>query len=467
MNSEILAEFVDKIVADGGFDGVVVVRNGTVVMDTVVYPFPEGDLHQVYSITKSVVGTLIGIAIDRGVLAGVDVPVVEILTDAVPATVDELKASMTVEDLLTMSSGLACRDSFLYEWQGLAEMQASDDWAAHVLALPMSEEPGTKFEYCNGASMLLSAILSEVTGMSASEFATDVLFDPLGISDFSWPASPDGVTLGWVGLMMSPADLAKVGLLYLRDGKWDGDQVVSSAWIDAATRAQIDPGFTDGYGYQWWVDAGYPFANGYGGQFIFVIPDLDLVVVFVAGLPQERVPESLALATDYVVRAVVSDSALPANADAQARLSRAVTAAGSEPEVRTPVVSAIADDLDGNRYRARPNGLEIAALEVQFGGGSAVVELEDGSGKSRLEVGLDGRFLINDSPGLSNDFPGEPPMALRGTWQSDDTFLVEYQSIGANRRGTWEFTFDDGSVLVLMKDSVFGTFIAFTGDLVD
>jgi CubicO group peptidase (beta-lactamase class C family) len=188
MDSAVLADLVEDVTDLGGIDSVTVVRNGYVLLDTVVYPFPEDTRHIIHSCTKSITATLIGIAIDDGLLAGVDVPVVEVLADAAPETADELKASMTVEDLLTMSTGLDCRDSGKYRWEGMYEMMASDDWSSHVLGLPMVEELGTRFEYCNGASYLLSAILSEVTGKSASEFAAEVLFAPLGITDYVWPA---------------------------------------------------------------------------------------------------------------------------------------------------------------------------------------------------------------------------------------------------------------------------------------
>ncbi len=331
MASAVLADLVERIVTAGGIDSVTVVRNGYLVLNTVVYPFPENTGHVVHSCTKSVVGTLIGIAIDRGLLAGVDVPVVEILAAAAPETVDDLKASMTVEDLLTMSTGLECRDSYLYRWRGLREMQASDDWTRHLLALPMSEEPGTRFEYCNGSSFLLSAILSEATGKPASEFAREALFEPLGITDFSWPASPDGISIGWGELVLRPSDMAKIGYLYLRNGEWDGDQLVSRGWIEAATTGHIEAGtLSDGYGYQWWVDdAGYVMALGYAGQYIVVIPVHDLVVVFTSDLPEERFFEPERLTVEYVVRAVESDDPLPPDPDAQARLAAAVARARS------------------------------------------------------------------------------------------------------------------------------------------
>ncbi|MEN8115130.1 MAG: serine hydrolase, partial [Actinomycetota bacterium] len=221
MDSDTLANMIERMISeDYEIDSVTVVRNGYIVLDATFYPFPPDTGHIIHSCTKSVVGSLVGVAIDRGLLEGLDQPVVEILPDSAPSSPDALKASMTLEDVLTMTTGLQCRDSYLYRWEGLREMRASDDWAAYVLDLPMSEEPGTRFEYCNGASHLLSAIITEVTGMSALEFASEELFTPLGITDVSWPANADGVNHGWGEMVLRPHDMAKFGYLYLNGDSW-------------------------------------------------------------------------------------------------------------------------------------------------------------------------------------------------------------------------------------------------------
>jgi len=434
IDSGVLVDLVDRVVAVHGIDSLTVIRNGYLVLDTVVYPFPADTGHIIHSCTKSITATLIGIAIAQGLLDGVDVPVVELLADAAPVTVDDLKASMTVEDLLTMSTGLECRDSYLYDWQGMVEMQASDEWAAHVLALPMSEEPGTRFEYCNGSSLLLSAILSEVTGKPAAEYATEVLFEPLGISDVWWPATPDGITIGWGELVLRPPDMAKIGYLYLRNGEWDGAQLVPQQWIEAATSAHIAAEtLSDGYGYQWWIDdAGYAMAQGFGGQYIIVVPDQDLVVVFTSGLFGERQGQPEQFTTEYVLSAVSSNAPLPPNSDAQARLAAAVAAARTGPEPANIEMPEMAAAVDGIRYEFRTNELGAGWFMIRFGGDSAVLMTEDVDGPTELEVGLAGRFVTDEAV----------PVTARGTWRGVDTFVIEYQVIGQVERGTLEFTFE-------------------------
>lgn len=465
MLSGVLAELVEQAVAAGGIDSLTVVRNGYAVLDTVVYPFPEDTTHIIHSCTKSVVSTLIGVAIDRDYLDGVDVAVVDVLPGHAPAEVDDRKAAMTVGDLLTMTSGLDCRDSYKYEWQGLEEMAQSDDWAAHVLDLPMSEEPGTRFGYCNGASFLLSAILSEVTGMPASEFAGEVLFGPLGITEFAWPANPAGITLGWGELRLRPADLAKLGYLYLHGGEWDGAQLVPASWIEAATTIHSgDPLSRDGYGYQWWVNwAGHPTAAGFAGQYLVVIPEHDIVVAFTGGsASQGDVDAPLSLAADpalgllysYVLPAVVSDDPLPPDPAGVARLAAAVAAAASGPEPVTPELPEIVARVDGVRYEVGPG--DGVWFEFRFDGATAVVRGEDADAPYEGLVGLDGRYRIDD----------EASLALRGAWRSGSAFVVEYHVLGHTERGTYDFFFEDDTVEVRHREVTTGSFEFFRADAV-
>ena len=152
-------------------------------------------------------------------------------------------------------------------------MMASPDWVQFALDLPMGTEPGTLYNYCNLNPHLLSAIIQETTGMSALAFAQEHLFGPLGVSDVIWPPGPQGNNRGWGELKLAPHDMAKLGYLFLNEGLWDGQQVVSAAWVKAATSG-------GSYGYQWWLKpSGFYFATGVGGQEIWVLPARDMVVV--------------------------------------------------------------------------------------------------------------------------------------------------------------------------------------------
>jgi CubicO group peptidase (beta-lactamase class C family) len=196
-------------------------------------------------------------------------------------------------------------------------MLASDDWVQFVLDLPMEDQPGSRFEYCNGGSFLLSAIIQETTGETALMYAEKNLFDPLGISDVDWPSNPDGISIGWGNLRMLPQDMAKIGYLYLNDGKWEDEQIVPSEWVSESTKKHIDATLQDGYGYQWWVDSPDVYmALGYAGQFIFVAPEINLVAVFTSNLPDDQFYTPQRLLDTFILPASVSSQPLPSNQEA-------------------------------------------------------------------------------------------------------------------------------------------------------
>ena len=328
MDSEMLADMLDTIrERDYNIDSASVIRNGYMVVDAYVHPFRPDSKHVIHSCTKSIVSALIGIAIEKGYIDSVKQPVLDFFPERTVANLDANKEAMTLEHVLTMSTGLECKDSYLYGWQGLKQMRQSQDWVQFVLDLPMAEEPGTRFEYCNGASFLLSTIIQETTGMSALAFAEKHLFSSLGISDVEWPSNPQGITIGWGELRMRPHDMAKIGYLYLNKGQWDGKQIVPSAWVKVSTRKHISATLQDGYGYQWWVaDHGVYMALGYAGQFIFVLPEQDMVVVFTSNLEERDFYVPQELLNDFVIPAVKSYAPLPANPEGAASLEACIKA---------------------------------------------------------------------------------------------------------------------------------------------
>jgi len=326
MDSSVLKTMLETVQTQNyNIDSITVIRNGYLVLDASLFPYRQDSKHIIHSCTKSIVSILIGIAIDQDFIEGIQTPVLEFFPDRTVSNLDPDKKSLTLENLLTMTSGLECRDSYLYRWSGLNEMRGSDDWVQFMLDLPMEAAPGTKFEYCNGASFLLSAIITETTGMSSNEFAEINLFNPLGISDLSWPINPQGINIGWGELRMLPQDMAKIGYLYLNGGEWDGEQIVPTTWVEDSTRKYISATLEDGYGYQWWVDnSGVYLALGYAGQFIFVVPEKELVVVFTSDLSDSDFYTPQNLLNDYIIPAAVSPDPLPENPAAEAALHQLI-----------------------------------------------------------------------------------------------------------------------------------------------
>ncbi|MCK5633484.1 MAG: serine hydrolase [Anaerolineales bacterium] len=322
MDSDLLSEMLMKIQEQNyEIDSVTIVRNGYMVADASIHPFSSTSKHNIFSCTKSVVSALVGIAIDQGFIGGLEQPVLSFFPQRTAANGDANKDDMTLEHLLTMTTGFRCQDSYLNRWSGLNQMRESDDWVQFVLDLPMEGKPGTRFEYCNGVSFLLSAIIQETTGMSANEFAEEHLFGPLGITDVDWSSNPQGVSVGYSELRMHSQDMAKIGYLYLNSGWWDGEQIVSSGWVKASTRKYISATLEDGYGYQWWIDdSGMYLALGYGGQFVFVIPEKEMVVVFTSSLEDSDFYVPQALLNEFIIPAAIGSSTLPDNLEGSARL---------------------------------------------------------------------------------------------------------------------------------------------------
>ncbi len=279
---EMLVEMVDYINSEGiGADSVMVIKDGYVVLDAYFPPFDEGEIHIVYSCTKSVVSTLIGLAMEEGLIESLDLGLADLFPDRTMDNQSAWKDEITLRDLLTMTAGFDAEDSYLYDWVGLNRMYDAPDALQYVLDLPVIEEPGTRFEYTNGVSHLLSCIITEVTGNSTLDYARERLFSPLGITGAEWRTDSLGRNWGYSSLYLTPHDMAKIGYLFLNGGEWDGEQVVPQEWVEEATRKHFHAGtLLDDYGFQWWVSPkGYYSAIGYKGQFIHVVPEHDLIMV--------------------------------------------------------------------------------------------------------------------------------------------------------------------------------------------
>lgn len=259
-----------------------IIRNGYLVSETYFSGFEPDTKHDIQSVGRSFTATLIGIAIDKGYIKSTDQRILDFFPERTIANVDARKEAMTLEDLLTMRTG--------FEWEevfGAFEfMRKSPDWTQYVLDMPMAEPPGQRWNYCSICSHVLTAILNETTAMNPREFAERFLFKPLGIKDVEWISDPAGIPLGAGGFPLTPRDMAKLGYLYLRKGQWDGQQIVSSGWVEKVTRAHVPVTINEhfGYGYHWFTVTsmdGYA-AVGQGGQIILVIPKSDLVIVTTA-----------------------------------------------------------------------------------------------------------------------------------------------------------------------------------------
>lgn len=259
------------------------------------HPYLKGtDLHTMQSVTKSVMSAALGIAIDEGLIAGVQVPVYSFFGDYAPFTTDARKDATTLEDFLTMRSGIEWNTAGGYSdsEHSTIQLEASDEWIRFILEHPTDTLPGEVFEYNDGVSVLIGKIIREATGQRMDEWARSRIFEPIGIDEFHWKITPDGEADTEGGLYLTTHDLARFGYLFLRGGRWNGRQIISEEWVEASTSPVVpdvapnNDRQDSGYGYQWWVPdqedgrATVFAGNGYGGQFVLIVPELDIVAVF-------------------------------------------------------------------------------------------------------------------------------------------------------------------------------------------
>ena len=231
------------------------------------------------SASKSFISALVGIAIDSGLIEGVRQPIAHYFPSLNGPKADVRKRAITIEDLLTMRSGLQSTSNRYY-----GAWVQSGNWVQYALDRPLLAEPGTDMDYSTGSSHLLSAILTKATGKSTWQYAQEVLAKPLGFSLAQWPRDPQGIYFGGNDMLMTPRQMVAFGELYLKKGNVSGRQVVPASWVDASFVPRTRSRWSDQtYGYGWWARelAGQDvrFAWGFGGQYIFVVPALDLVVV--------------------------------------------------------------------------------------------------------------------------------------------------------------------------------------------
>jgi CubicO group peptidase (beta-lactamase class C family) len=327
MDSGLLTQAAEQIAAKQiNLRSMIVIRHGTIVVEKYFGTFRGDQIVDVYSVTKGVVAALIGIAIDKGFIDSVDHKVLDYFPNLTMANNDGRKQAITIENLLTMSAGFAWSDD-----TDINTMMQSGSQVQDVLDLPMAAAPGEKFNYDSGAPGLLCAILQKATGMSPTDFANAHLFGPLGITDATWGTDPSGLETGGFGIQMSPRDMAAFGQLYLRGGEWNGKQVLPASWVKASFANHIDPMMQSqkrsGYGYLLWLQTqGAVAFQGMGGQYIILVPERDLEVVFTADLTGDNFQQPYDVFESYILPAAKSNDPLPANPDGDAKLEAALEA---------------------------------------------------------------------------------------------------------------------------------------------
>jgi CubicO group peptidase (beta-lactamase class C family) len=308
-DTQIIAGMMNQVL-DGryeGIDSVVIARNNKLLLywydrDRELDEFDDWisnsirERHILHSTSKSFTSALIGIAIDQGHIKSAQVPFFDLFDYESYENWDSRKAEMTLEDALTMQLGLHWDEwslPYTNPDNDLRILTANNwDWAKALLDLPLSNDPGTRFTYNTAATTAIGQALENATGMGMATFANTYLFYPMQITEARWSRTPTMLPVGGSGLFLTGRELAKFGQLYLDGGVWQGQQLISAEWVAASVVRHVDLSdvmrFSEGYGYQWWLDElQYKgqlletwVTSGYGGQYMFVVPGLELVVAF-------------------------------------------------------------------------------------------------------------------------------------------------------------------------------------------
>jgi CubicO group peptidase (beta-lactamase class C family) len=279
------------------------------------HPYYRGssDLHSLQSVTKTITSVVIGTAVMNGEFPSIDTPVLKLYDASKVANVDDKKRRMTIRHLISMTSGIDWNESLPYTdpRNSATGLEESHDWVKYVIDRPMSDEPGARWVYNSGATVLLADVFHRATGKDIEQYAAEHLFAPLGISHWYWKRTPTGLVDTEGGLYLDPRDLAKVWTVFAKNGEWEGKRIVTPEWVKASLEPIKKTPNGSSYGLAWWLQPTardtskyYYTGSGFGGQLPAALPDQDMIVVFNAwnilpghgGLPSRRVLERLAAA---------------------------------------------------------------------------------------------------------------------------------------------------------------------------
>jgi CubicO group peptidase (beta-lactamase class C family) len=443
VDSGSLARLVDNV---GGYkqDSLLIIRHGRIVLDVYWPPYRAGIRHDLRSVTKSVTGTLVAIALQQGVLDRTDRPVVDFFADKTIENFDAAKRAITLQNLLDMASGLAWQEQAYTPDEPLLQMYASADRTAFVLNRKMADPPGSRFTYNSGNPYVLSAVLTKLTGISAAAFAERELFAPLGITGARWD-EPDaqGVTDGEAGLYLTPHDMARLGYLYLQGGAWNGKRLIPASWVARARAGAIEATFGFHYADLWWSlpEKDAFLASGRHSQRIVVLPKLDIVAVM-TGILRDDETYSHGRLIDEIASAVKSDQSLPADVVGSSVLAASLRHAAAEPATPIGATPDLAKAVSGKLYRFADNALRVRSLTLTLVGAAPSWEVIEVPAQADAPaprfagpIGLDGRFRVGPETRHGVN-------ATKGYWLNDRTFAVERRVLGHGETQLWTLRFD-------------------------
>ena len=303
---------------------ILIVRDGKLIFEEYYGGYHVNRLHPLASVTKSIVSILIGIAVDRGYIADIDSSIREYFPEYSDIFTNEpQKKDLTTRHLLTMSSGFEW-DEWSYPYtsslNSYYQMEHSSNWTRFVLELPLIHTPGSIFTYNTANSIIQGDIIHNVCEQAADQWAESVLFEPLEITSYSWTKQNNGLPQTGGGLSLRPRDLAKIGFLLINAGKWQNQQIISQSWIEQSIIPAVTIWSGVKYGFNWWLrslpdinnfepqDNDIIYGFGYAGQYLFIIPRLEMIVVCTSWNENELDSAPLGILYEFVLPAIDQDS---------------------------------------------------------------------------------------------------------------------------------------------------------------
>lgn len=453
MDSASLARLIETV---GTYkqDSLMVIRHGKIVAEAYYAPYVAGISHDLRSVTKSVVSTLTAIEVQNGLLDSVDHPVLDLFADKQVSNVDANKKAMTVQSLLDMTSGIEWTEKAYTPDESIMRMYLTSDRTGFVLDQPMSGAPGAKFNYNGGNPYVLSALITKKTGQSAFDFARKELFGPLGVTSARWGrVDAQGVTDGEAGLSLAPHDMARIGYLYLRNGMWDGKQIIPASWVERAKAGNVTATFGFHYSNLWWSlpEKGAYMALGRHSQMILVLPKLDIVAVL-TGILRDDEHYPAARLVDDISASVKSDQSLPADPIAQSLLSAAIRKAATEKPSAVGSTPDLAKEISGKTFKLSDNVLRVKSFTLNFFDQDSSWEIMADTGKDHTVQRFSGLM------GLDGTFRKSPPAfyginAAKGRWINQHTFEIERRILGHSETQLWALSFEGSKVNVSFENT--------------
>ncbi len=454
IDSELLLKMFETIQAEKvPIHSVLIIRNGYLVCEAYFQPFHRNMRHNLFSATKSFTSTLVGIAISEGKIKGVDQKVTDIFPGLkIPENSLGLEDT-TIENILTMSAGHAA--------DSVDAVYGSRNWPQTFYSMPFSTKPGTRFLYDSGASHLLAAILKKTTGQPVEAYARERLLEPLGIRGYAWETSTEGIHTGGWGLRITPTDMAKFGYMILHKGVWNGKQIVPDLWVETATQKHIEGywGETrgDDYGYQFWMNPFGGFrADGFAGQFVYILPEYDMVAVFTSGINYSEAYQPVKLMNDFAVPATKSKEPLPVNQKANEALAACLRELQNPTPKAVPPLPETAGQINGKIFGVNAF---LSSFSLAFDSpDTCILNITQQGKKIALPVGLDGVYRVSNAKQLGTLlwYPPYQGVALKGRWEDGNTFIIDWQYAEEPYHEEYKFTFEGDNATMEVTEYVVG-----------